>query len=78
MLLRYFYRVKARNIFTDHQPLTFDGQDWQENYSAGALPRQHIHVLENKNSADIATIHTEESLTYSTGFADKPANYFRM
>jgi len=44
---------------------------------ADALSRQNVNVLEDCPNSDIATIHSEESLTYTIETTEKPVNCFR-
>lgn len=44
---------------------------------ADALSRQSVFALEEDASSDLATIHSEESLTYTIDSSDKPINCFR-
>lgn len=51
----------------------------KENHVADALSRQHMNMVEvgMEPSSDCATIHSEESLTYTIETVDKPVNCFR-
>jgi len=41
------------------------------------LSRQNINVLEDEIESDVATIHSEQSLTYTIDTTDNPVNCFR-
>jgi len=49
----------------------------KENHVADALSRQNINVLEDEIESDVATIHSEQSLTYTIDTTDNPVNCFR-
>jgi len=49
----------------------------KENHVADALSRQNINVLEDEGESDVATIHSEQSLTYTIDTTDNPINCFR-
>jgi len=42
-----------------------------------ALSRQNINSMQNKPQSDVATVHSEVSLTYTAESTDKPLNSFR-
>jgi len=49
----------------------------KENHVADALSRQNINVLEDEIESDVATIHSEQSLTYTIDTTDNPVICFR-
>jgi len=49
----------------------------KENHVSDALSRQNINVLEDEIESDVATIHSEQSLTYTIDTTDNPVNCFR-
>jgi len=49
----------------------------KENFMADALSRQNINSMQNEPQSDVATVHSEVSLTYTVESTDKPLNCFR-
>jgi len=49
----------------------------KDNLVADALSRQNINVLEDEQESDVATTHSEHSLTYTIDTTNKPVNCFR-
>jgi len=49
----------------------------KDNLVADALSRQNINVLEDEQESEVATIHSEHSLTYTIDTTDNPVNCFR-
>ncbi|KAH8394152.1 hypothetical protein KR215_011592, partial [Drosophila sulfurigaster] len=49
----------------------------KDNHVADALSRQNINVLRSEPQSDVATIHSEESLTFTIQTIDQPINGFR-
>ncbi|KAH8318203.1 hypothetical protein KR067_011438, partial [Drosophila pandora] len=48
-----------------------------ENFVADALSRQNINALQNEPESDCATVHSEESSTYTIETTEKPLNCFK-
>jgi len=70
----YICRWKA--IIDDHgTKLVY--KPGKENLVADALSRQNKIALENVQESDAATIHSEQSLTYTIDTTDNPVNCFR-
>ncbi|KAH8318248.1 hypothetical protein KR059_000693, partial [Drosophila kikkawai] len=70
-------KIKRWKAFIDEHGAKIFYKPGKENYVADALSRQAIHVLENDPQSDIATVHSEISLTYTIETIDKPVNCFR-
>jgi len=49
----------------------------KENFVADALSRQNINAIQGEPQSDVATIHSELSLTYTVESTDKPLNCYR-
>ncbi|KAH8278184.1 hypothetical protein KR018_002706, partial [Drosophila ironensis] len=65
-----------KGIIDDHGA-TLVYKPGKENLVADALSRQNINNLEDAQDSDVATIHSEESLTYTIDTTDNPVNCFR-
>ncbi|KAH8385047.1 hypothetical protein KR093_006198, partial [Drosophila rubida] len=48
-----------------------------DNHVADALSRQNINALQNEPASDVATIHSEQSLTFTVETVDQPVSGFR-
>ncbi|KAH8398930.1 hypothetical protein KR222_005069, partial [Zaprionus bogoriensis] len=48
-----------------------------ENFVADALSRQNVNALQDEFQSDVATIHSEASLTHTIETTEKPLNCFR-
>lgn len=70
-------KIKRWKAFIDEHNASLYYKPGKENQVADALSRQLIHVLENDNLSDMATVHSEESFTYTVESTDKPVNCFR-
>lgn len=70
-------KIKRWKAFIDEHNAQIFYKPGKENYVADALSRHHIHTLEEDAQSDIATIHSELSLTYTIEKTDKPINCFR-
>lgn len=70
-------KIKRWKAFIDEHNANVFYKPGKENLVADALSRQHIHAMEDENCSDLATIHSEESLTYTIESTDKPVNCFR-
>lgn len=65
---KYFLNEHNANIF--YKP-------GKQNLVADALSRQYINAIDQEIQSDAATVHSEESLTYTIDSTDKPLNCFR-
>jgi len=62
--------------FVDEHNTTFVYTPGKQNQVADALSRQNLNALEDSGDSDAATIHSEESLTYTIKTTDRPVNCF--
>lgn len=69
--------IKRWKAFIDEHNANIFYKPGKENFVADALSRQNVNVLEDCPNSDIATIHSEESLTYTVETTEKPVNCFR-
>jgi len=76
LLLRSQSKIKRWKAVIDEHNAHIFYKPGKENYVADALSRQHIHSLEEDAQSDIATIHSDLSLTYTIEKTDKPVNCF--
>jgi ribonuclease HI len=70
-------KIKRWKAFIDDHNAKIFYKPGKENNVADALSRQSVFALEEDASSDLATIHSEESLTYTIDSSDKPINCFR-
>lgn len=71
-------KIKRWKAFIDEHNANIIYKPGKENYVADALSRQNVNALDSDSQcSDIATIHSEESLTYTIETTDKPVNCFR-
>lgn len=70
-------QIKRWKAFIDEHNANLYYKPGKENQVADALSRQVVYALENENSSDMATVHSEESYTYTMESSDKPVNCFR-
>lgn len=81
-------KIKRWKAFIDEHNAKIFYKPGKENLVADALSRQNVHALqnlalqddyavENDSSSDIATMHSEISLSYTIESTDKPLNCFR-
>lgn len=70
-------KIKRWKAFIDEHNAKINYKPGKENFVADALSRQSINALQNEPQSDAATIHSEESLTYTIESAEKPINCFR-
>jgi len=71
-------KIKRWKAFIDEHNANMIYKPGKENYVADALSRQNINALDsNTQCSDLATIHSEQSLTYTIETTDKPVNCFR-
>ena len=70
-------KIRRWNAFIDEYNANIYYKPGKENHVADALSRHNIHNLGDDAESDVATIHSEVSLTYTIESSDKPINYFR-
>lgn len=70
-------KIKRWKAFIDEHKAKLFYKPGKENYVADALSRQPLNALEEDITSDCATVHTEESLTYTIDTTDKPENCYR-
>jgi len=70
-------KINRWKSFIDEHNAQIFYKPGKENFVADALSRQNFHALEEDTSSDLATIHSELSLTYTIESTDKPVNCSR-
>lgn len=70
-------KIKRWKAFIDEHNAKIFYKPGKENFVADALSRQNIHALEENAPSDLATVHSELSLTYTIESTDKPVNCYR-
>jgi len=62
--------------FVDEQNATVVYTPAKQNQVTDALSRQNVNALEDSSDSDLATTHSEESLTYTIESTDRPLSCF--
>ncbi|XP_067620168.1 uncharacterized protein [Eurosta solidaginis] len=70
-------KIKRWKAFIDEHNAQIFYKPGRENHVADALSRQNIHTLEEEGQSDLATVHSEISLSYTVEASEKPLNCFR-
>lgn len=70
-------KIKRWKKYIDEHNANILYKPGKESHVAYALSRQATHALESHLQSDIATIHSEISVSYSIETVDKPVNCFR-
>ena len=68
--------AKIKRFIDEHNAQIFY-KPGKENFVADGLSRQNIYALEENTPSDIATVHSELSLTYTIESTDTPVNCYR-
>lgn len=70
-------KIKRWKYFLDEHNANIFYKPGKQNLVADALSRQYINAIDQEIQSDAATVHSEESLTYTIDSTDKPLNCFR-
>ncbi|KAH8357983.1 hypothetical protein KR084_006494, partial [Drosophila pseudotakahashii] len=73
---RKLNKKSDNTAFVDEHNATVVYTPGKQNQVADALSRQNVNALEDSGDSDAATIHSEESLTYTIETTDRPINCF--
>ncbi|KAH8289077.1 hypothetical protein KR054_002896, partial [Drosophila jambulina] len=70
-------KIKRWKAFIEEHNAKLFYKPGKENFFPDALSRQNINAMQNEPQSDVATIHSELSLTYTVESTDKPVNCYR-